>query len=62
MTHRSHGWRMDDDRDQYYAPRLDGFGSASTLNPVGDGKRRSRKRRPIGFALPKPPKCDNPRR
>lgn len=47
---------MDDDRDYYLTPRLDGFGSASTLNPVGSGAKKIKKPRPIGFAIPRKPK------
>lgn len=47
---------MDDDRDSYVIPALDGFGSASTLAPHPDGAKKPRKRRPIGFAIPRKPK------
>lgn len=47
---------MDDDRDAYFIPRLDGFGSASTLNPRPLGDPKPKKMRPIGFAIPRKPK------
>lgn len=49
---------MDDDRDGYVIPTLDGFGSASTLSPHPSGPRKPRKRRKIGFAVPRKPKPD----
>lgn len=47
---------MDDERDSYPIPYVDGFGSASTLAPHAEGKRKPKKRRPIGFAIPRKPK------
>lgn len=43
---------MDDERDWIELPRIDGFGCATTLAEYSEPRRVKRKRR-IGFHLPK---------